>query len=57
MALAWHTAALVRSKKLPALRKLLIRHRPAPQTWQEQLAIAKMWTAALGGTITSKEKH
>jgi hypothetical protein len=48
--LAWHTASLQRAKKMPPLRSL-IRDRPARETirrnWQEQLAIAHQWTAAI----------
>lgn len=46
--LAWNTAALGRVRKLPKLSTLTIkpRRRRRPQTWQEQLAIAKLITAA-----------
>lgn len=47
---AWlaHTAAaLQRAKRLPRLESLLAkRRRRKPQTWQEQLATARMITAA-----------
>lgn len=53
--MAWHVAALGRAqKRLPKLSKLLIREprrQRAPQTSEQMLAVAKMWTAALGGTI------
>jgi hypothetical protein len=51
--LAWHMASLQRSKHLPALAKLQIKH-PKPkrrQTWQEQLAIARQWVALGIGKI------
>lgn len=48
--LAWNTAALGRAKRLPRLQSLLVKpkRRKRPQTWQEQLAIARMITAAYG---------
>lgn len=53
--LAWHTAAFSRVARLkPAdLKKVQVRRaaRREPQTWQQQLDIAKMWTAAFGGSI------
>jgi hypothetical protein len=44
----WHTAALPRLKKFPEFRKFagLDPDKPA-QTWQEQLAIAQRWAAAV----------
>ncbi|MBR1193240.1 hypothetical protein [Bradyrhizobium sp. AUGA SZCCT0160] len=51
--LAWHTAALPRSKKFPALKKLMIRERHT-QTAEQMLAVAKQWTAALGGEFKGK---
>lgn len=47
--LAWTTAALMRSKKMPKLATLIDGKKPAPrprQTWQEQLAIMEHWAAA-----------
>lgn len=43
MALAWHTAALFRAKKLPKLNALLAKEKKKAvrQSWQEQLAIAR----------------
>lgn len=41
--LAWHVAALYRSKKLPALKTMLWREKKRRQTWQEQLKIAELW--------------
>jgi hypothetical protein len=52
MALAWHTAALIRTrKKFPRLKELQSRKEPAAkprQAWQDQLAIALKWDAAVG---------
>jgi hypothetical protein len=47
---AWHTAALHRQKKMPPLNTLT--HAASPrrrrrQSWQEQLAMAEAWTAAI----------
>lgn len=58
MSLAWHVAALSRTKKLPKLQTMLARStvKRAPQSWQQQLEIAKMWTAVLGGKFVSKDK-
>lgn len=56
----WHVAGFASfSKKMPPLRKLLVRE-PLPrprQTWQQQLAIAKLWVASRGGTIIHKPKE
>lgn len=60
MSLAWHIAALNRTpqkKKLPSLRSLMIRERAkVPQSWQQQLAIAKQWTLMMGGTIDKRTR-
>lgn len=49
--LAWNTAALSRARQLPSLNSLLVRRQSAePQTWQEQLQIVRMITAAHNGT-------
>lgn len=61
MHLAWHIAALTRGKKgLPTLRSMMQKstrsRRQKPQTWQQQLMIAKMWTAVMGGTVVDKKK-
>lgn len=56
---AYICAALMRHparKRLPKLDSLLAKPRKGPQSWQEQLAIAKMWTAALGGTVQKSRK-
>lgn len=44
--LAWHTAALQRSKKLPTLRSMLARDKPRAQSWQEQSAMMQTWSIA-----------
>jgi hypothetical protein len=52
--LAWHTAALARPSKgrFPSLRSLQVKPRRKPQTWQEQLEVARLWTVAMGGKIS-----
>lgn len=45
--LAWHMAALQRSKKMPPLKTMMWREKKRRQTWQEQLHIAQLWQAAL----------
>lgn len=50
--LAFHVAALQRTRKFPPLRRLMMRDR-RPQSWQQQLAIAKQLTHAMGGMIIS----
>lgn len=49
--LAWHIALLGRVKKVPPLSKLLHRKgaKRTQQTPAQMLAIARMWTAAMGG--------
>ena len=48
--LAWNSAALQRAKRMPKLQALMIkRRRRRAQSWQEQLAIARMITAAHSG--------
>jgi hypothetical protein len=55
---AWHAhtvAALQRTKRMPSLRKLLVRDKDQkPQHWQDMKAIAKQWTVVLGGEIKAK---
>lgn len=48
--LAWHIEGLRRTKRLPKLKTLLHNSKPEKkrrQTVEEQIAIAKMWTAAV----------
>lgn len=40
---------------MPKLDKLLVKIRHEPQDWRAQLAIARAWTIALGGTIKKKD--
>jgi hypothetical protein len=48
--IAWNIAALQRCKRLPPLKSLTIRTKqPRRQTWQEQLHVARMITAAFSG--------
>lgn len=50
MSLAWHIAALQRTKKLPKLQTLLAKKSALKarrrQTWQEQLAVMDLWVIA-----------
>jgi hypothetical protein len=49
MTQAYYTAVIPLMKKPPKLEKLLIKDAPAKrrrQPWEEQLAIARQWTAA-----------
>lgn len=46
MQIAWHVAALQRSKKMPKLKTLLAKvAEPKKQSWQEQMAVMDMWAA------------
>jgi hypothetical protein len=50
--LAWNTAALHRTPRLPPLPTLMIRRRDGRrQTWRDQMDIARMLTLAHGGTV------
>jgi hypothetical protein len=44
--LAWHIAALQRTKKLPKLASLFAKEKPRQQSWQEQQMIMSSWAAA-----------
>ena len=49
MTAAYYTAVIPLMKKPPKLEKLLIKEgpvKPRRQTWLEQLAVARQWTAA-----------
>ena len=48
MTLAWHTAALVRTKKMPALPELLIRPVMVKQSVKEQRMVVDTIAAHLG---------
>lgn len=42
--LAWHIAAMSRTKKLPPLSKLIIKQTAKPrQTWRQQLGVMAEW--------------
>lgn len=45
--LAWHTAYLPAAKKRPKLKDLMVKRKPRRQSVEEQIAIAKQWTAAM----------
>jgi len=49
--LAWHIAGLDRTKKLPKLESMLVKDgaAKAPQSWEHQLMIARMWHSRLQG--------
>lgn len=46
MWLAWHVAALQRTKRLPPLKRMLAREKPRAQSWQEQLEIMRGFASA-----------
>jgi len=50
--LVWHIEALHRMKRLPKLKTLLHNAKPEKkrQTIEEQIAMARMWTAAVNRT-------
>lgn len=53
--LAWHIPALYRAKKLPPLRRMMVRERDRkPQSPEQMLMIAKQWTLLLGGEVKGK---
>ena len=55
--LAYHVAVLVRNKTVTPLRRLQAKPRNRkPQTPQQQIEIAKLWVAALGGKVIDKRK-
>jgi hypothetical protein len=41
--LAWHIAALQRSKKLPRLKSMMTKEKPRAQSGQEQATIMQLW--------------
>jgi septal ring factor EnvC (AmiA/AmiB activator) len=60
--LAWHVAALQRTKRLPKLKTLLIEDEPqAPkrkrQTWQEQMAVMDQLAAIMRARLGSPMKR
>lgn len=42
----WHIAALSRAKKLPSLKRLMMKEPPREQTWQQQAAMFEAFAAA-----------
>jgi predicted alpha-1,6-mannanase (GH76 family) len=53
--LAWHIAALQRSKKFPHLRSLLVKESETQPSWQQQLEGLKQWVQATGGKIVYRQ--
>lgn len=51
---AYLTALLARQKRMPPLRKFLMRTKSKPQTWQQQLANVKGWAAVMGIKVIKK---
>jgi len=52
--LAWHTAGLHRTKKLPQLQALFVK-KETPQTLESQLEGLKNWVQATGGKVIYKQ--
>lgn len=56
--LAWHTAALMRAKKMPNIKKLMSK---APgrtaQTWQQQMAVMDQWVAHTAQVMRQRKKR
>lgn len=47
--LAWHVAAMTRTKTMPKLKDMIVSGKPKTrQNWQAQLAIAHQWAAVTG---------
>ena len=56
--MVWNIEARRREKRLLPLNKLQAKpKRREPQTWQQQLEHARMWTAMMGGTIVQRKDH
>ncbi len=51
--MAWHVAALQRSKKFPQLSKLLVQRRKQ-DNWRKQVEGLKNWVIATGGKVIVK---
>lgn len=49
--LAWHTAGLSRTKKMPRLESMLAKKPTGRPKWEEQLEGLKRWVKATGGKI------
>jgi hypothetical protein len=51
----WHSEALHRQKRLPAMSTLQARP-PIAQDWEAQLAELKAWVVATGGKIITRDQ-
>lgn len=49
--LAWHVAALSRTKQLPKLEKMLAGREPRRKSWQEQLAAVISYDKRINGRM------
>jgi hypothetical protein len=48
--LAWNVAALMRAKRLPTLKSLMVkRRRREQQAWEDQIKMCRLITAAYSG--------
>lgn len=56
VALAWRTAALMRQKRLPSLKSLLIAPKKQKQTIEEQRAALEVLSQQFGGAIRKGRK-
>lgn len=52
--LAWHVAALQRSKRMPPLHKLMVKQKQTT-TLEDQLEGLKHWVQATGGQVIYKQ--
>ena len=53
---AWHVEALRRSKKLPALKKMMTNNTSkSRQTWRQQLDVMTKWAAAHNAWLKRKQ--
>jgi hypothetical protein len=53
----WHTAAMVRAKRMPSLKKLQARpRRQVRRDWRQLAEIAKAWVVASGGVVKQISK-
>ena len=56
--MVFYIAAQIRAKKPLTLKKLQAKpKRREPQTWQQQLQAARMWTKLMGGKIVQGKAH
>ncbi len=55
--LAWHIAAMVRSKKLPKIKTLMAKTAGKQrQDWREQMAIMDQWVVHTARVIRQRKK-